>query len=146
LHQHYFSWATATMPVGSNDLLISYVYLDPTNVPSEILLQWGDGNSWEHRAFWGSNTLPWGTFGTPGLVPMGALPPAGQWTGLQVPAGQVGLAGSTVSGMAFAAYGGRATWDYAGTYSPPPSNSPASDSTFAPTVPAQRYFKIQVLQ
>ncbi len=49
LHQHYFTFATQTLPVNTGDILYAYVYLDPANPPSEIMLQWSDG-SWEHRA------------------------------------------------------------------------------------------------
>ena len=52
-HQHYFYGATATLAVGVGDTLFAYVYLDPANPPSEVMLQWNDG-SWEHRAYWGS--------------------------------------------------------------------------------------------
>src|SRR5205807_8463584 len=58
----------------------------------------------------------------------GPLPAPGQWTLLQVPASQVGLDGSTLNGMAFSQFDGRATWDYAGKTSalvtsnvPPPT-------------------------
>ena len=36
--------------------LFAYVYLDPANPPSEVMLQWNDG-SWEHRAYWGANLI-----------------------------------------------------------------------------------------
>jgi hypothetical protein len=45
---------------------------------------------------------------------MGALPAAGGWVRLEVPASLVGLQGAAVDGMAFTLYGGRATWDHAG--------------------------------
>jgi hypothetical protein len=45
---------------------------------------------------------------------MGALPAAGQWVKLAIPASAVGLEGSTLTGMGFTLYGGRATWDNAG--------------------------------
>ena len=112
-HQHYFTGATLTLPVNAGDTLIAYVYLDPANVPSEIMLQWNDG-SWEHRAYWGANSIAWGNDGTVSRHYMGALPAAGQWLRLQVPASQVGLEGSTLNGMAFTLFGGRATWDRAG--------------------------------
>jgi hypothetical protein len=112
-HQHYFYNATTTLSVAVGDTLFAYVYLDPANPPSEVMLQWYDG-SWEHRAYWGSNSLAWGVNGTVSRINMGALPPTGQWVKLAVPAAQVGLEGHTLSGMAFALYGGRATWDYAG--------------------------------
>lgn len=112
-HQHYFFNATATLAVNTGDKLIAYVYLDPANVPSEIMLQWNDG-SWEHRAYWGANNIGWGTDGTSSRRFMGALPPAGQWVRLEVPANLVGLEGRVLNGMAFTLYGGRATWDHAG--------------------------------
>jgi len=128
LHQQTFSGASDTMAVNVGDVLIAYVFIDQSNPPSEIMLQWKDNapgweQSWEHRAYWGSNDINWGTNGTSGRRWMGALPPAGGWIRLEVPASQVGLEGKTVNGMAFTLYGGRATWDRAGkvTQSSPPS-------------------------
>jgi phosphatidylethanolamine-binding protein (PEBP) family uncharacterized protein len=113
VHQHYFYNASATLAVGVGDTLFAYVYLDPANPPSEVMLQWNDG-SWEHRAYWGENQIAWGTDGSVSRRYMGALPPAGQWVRLEVPAAQVGLEGRTLNGMAYTLYDGRATWDYAG--------------------------------
>ena len=113
MHQHYFNNATATLSVGVGDTLFAYVYLDPANPPSQVMLQWYDG-TWEHRAYWGSNAIAWGIDGTASRRSMGTLPAAGQWMKLSVPASQVGLEGRTLRGMAFTLYGGRATWDYAG--------------------------------
>jgi hypothetical protein len=53
---------------------------------------------------------------------------------LEVPAGQVGLEGTIVKGMAFYAFDGRATWDEAGktsatTGTPPPDPSGAISIT-----------------
>jgi hypothetical protein len=117
-HQVYFDYATATLALGTNDTLYCWVYLDPAHTPSEVMLQWNDGSSWEHRAYWGANTLTFGTDGTAGRTNMGVLPSAGRWAQLTVPVGRVGLAGGTLSGMAFSLYGGRATFDCAGRTSP----------------------------
>jgi hypothetical protein len=113
LHQHYFDWASQTMSVSAGEALYAYVYLDPASPPSEIMLQWNDG-SWEHRAYWGDNSIPYGTTGSNSRRYMGALPASGRWVRLEVPASQVGLAGSTVRGMSFGAFNGRVTWDTAG--------------------------------
>jgi hypothetical protein len=113
LHQHFFLGAIDTLTVNTGDTLIAYVYLDPTNPPSQIMLQWNDG-SWEHRAYWGANNLPWGVDGTDSRRFMGALPATGQWVRLEVPASLVGLEGHVLNGMAFSLYDGRATWDHAG--------------------------------
>ena len=109
-HQHYFSGASVTLVVGVGDTLFTYIYLDPVNPPSEVMLQWNDG-SWEHRAYWGANLIAWGTDGTVSRRFMGALPATGPWVRLEVPAALVGLEGRTLNGMAFSLYGGRATWD-----------------------------------
>ena len=112
-HQHYFYNATATLTVNTGDKLIAYVYIDPSNLPSEVMLQWNDG-TWEHRAYWGANSIAWGVNGTNSRRFMGPVPAAGQWLRLEVPASQVGLEGRTLNGMAFTLFGGRATWDHAG--------------------------------
>lgn len=114
LHQHWFDEATQTLTVPAGHALFAYVYLDPASPPSEVMLQWNDG-TWEHRAYWGANQIPWGVDGTASRRYMGPLPPAGQWVRLQVPAALVGLEGRTLKGMAFTLYGGGATWDYAGS-------------------------------
>jgi hypothetical protein len=117
LHQHYFKDATATLTIGTGDTLYAYVYLDPNHMPDEIMLQWNDGSSWEHRAYWGANNIGYGTSGTVSRRYLGPLPAAGQWVQLKVPARQVGLEGKTVNGMGFALYNGSATWDTAGKLS-----------------------------
>jgi hypothetical protein len=117
LHEHYFNGATATLTVSSNDTLFAYVYLDPTNPPSEVMLQWDDG-SWEHRAYWGANNITYGASGTSSRYYAGPLPATGQWVLLAVPASQVGLGVNPINGMAFSQFDGRATWDAAGKASP----------------------------
>jgi hypothetical protein len=112
-HQHFFKEATATLPIDTGDTLYAYVNVDPANPPSQIMLQWNDG-TWEHRAYWGSNNIGFGTDGTASRRYMGPLPPPGQWVRLNVPASQVNLENRTLNGMAFTLYGGRATWDTAG--------------------------------
>lgn len=103
------------MTVNTGDFMVAYVYLDPVNPPSEIMLEWVDNQgSWDHRAYWGSNYITWGNNGTNSRRLMGSLPSSGGWTRLEVPAGQVGLEGQTVNGMAFTLYDGKATWDRAG--------------------------------
>ena len=114
LHEHWFTGANAALAVGSGDDLFVWVYLDPAHPPTEIMLMWHDGSSWEHRAFWGANTITYGQNGSAGRHPAGPLPPTGRWIRLSVPAAAVGLEGAAVSGMGFAQVDGRATWDAAG--------------------------------
>ena len=51
VHQHYFANASATMAVQAGDRLFTYVYLDPNNVPREVMLQWnlGGGRHWRRQ-------------------------------------------------------------------------------------------------
>ena len=55
--------ATIHTHVIAGEALFTYVYIDPANPPTEIMLNWFDGG-WEHRAYWGANTLNYGTDGT----------------------------------------------------------------------------------
>jgi YD repeat-containing protein len=118
-NQHFFKGATATLTVGSGDFLFVYVYLDPSNSPTEVMLQWNDG-AWGKAAYWGADQIAT----TPPRVYMGPLPSAGGWVRLEVPASQVALEGKTLNGMAFKQYNGRVTWDRAGKSTPPPNNPP----------------------
>jgi hypothetical protein len=114
-HQHFFSGATDTLPINQGESLYAWVYLDPANPPSEVMLQWFEPRAaWEHRAFWGSDQIAYGTSGQSSRYYMGSLPAVGQWVRLEVPASSVGLPGLSVNGMAFALYGGQATWGEAG--------------------------------
>jgi len=123
MHQHAFDRAVSVVRPGTGDVLYAYVNLDPTKPPAEVMLQFytmeNNGYaSWEHRAYWGANNLNYGTDGTASRTNMGALPTAGQWVRLHVPASAVGLEGRVVEGMAFTLYSGRAAWDSAGIFNP----------------------------
>ena len=130
-HQHYFSNATATLSIGTGDVLYAYVYLDPKAMPSEIMLQWSDG-TWDHRAYWGGDSLSYGVDGTATRRYMGPLPPAGQWVQLKVPARQVNLEGKIINGMAFTLFGGSASWDAAGLIASSTGNGTATVSLNSP--------------
>jgi len=114
LHEHSFTGASATLAIRAGDTLFAWVYLDPDHPPTEIMLAWNDGSSWEHRAYWGANAITYGQNGSAGRHRAGPLPPPGRWVQLRVPAAGVGLQGGTVSGMSFSLVDGRAAWDSAG--------------------------------
>lgn len=124
LHQHFFYNAAETFPVSTNNTLFGHVFLDPANPPAELMLQWADSTNWEHRAYWGTNKISFGTDGTASRRFMGPLPEAGKWVRLEVPASQVDLEGHTLTGMYFSLYGGRAAWDYFGVRVAPPAPAP----------------------
>jgi predicted GH43/DUF377 family glycosyl hydrolase len=120
VHNHYFQDATATLTIGTGDKLFAYVYLDPSNPPTEVMLQWksAPGNVLWDDAYWGADNMTdsWAA----NRRYMGPLPTTGQWVRLEVPASFVGLEGKTLNGMAFTLYGGQATWDRAGKVNSPP--------------------------
>src|SRR5882724_72966 len=98
LHEHFFNYASPALPVGTGEVLFAYVFVDPANPPSELMLSWNT-DGWEHRAYWGGNTINYGTDGTAGRHYVGPLPASGQWARLEVPASQVGVEGQAVTGM-----------------------------------------------
>jgi hypothetical protein len=114
LHNHYFQGATQTLTVNTGERLFAYVFIDPNNVPSELMLQWNDGSVW-YNAYWGADNIT-----SVNRTFVGPLPASGAWVRLEVPASVLGLEGKTLSGMAFNAFGGRVTWDRAGKRIPTP--------------------------
>lgn len=127
-HQHYFWDATNTLSFIQGDILYSYIYITATNVPSQIVLQfYGTGDGWNHRAYWGTDTIGWNPD-----VYLGPIPPAGQWVRLSVPVSTVQLEGKAISGMAFTMVGGSASWDSAGKYSIGPIRFPDGDGDGLP--------------
>ncbi len=114
LGQHFFTGANPPLLVGEADTLFAHVYLDAENPPKQIMLQFNDG-TWEHRAYWGENIIPWGEDGQPSRKRMGDLPAAGAWVRLEVPVADVGLAaGTKLNGWAFTQQEGTVYWDTAG--------------------------------
>ena len=128
LSQHFFTGANPGLKVGEGDKLFCYVYLDPADPPKEIMLQWNDG-SWEHRCYWGEDTIPWGGPNSPSRLPMGPLPNAGGWVRLEVEAAKVGLnPGAVINGWAFTQFGGTTYWDKAGIVTRTPQEGQGFES------------------
>jgi hypothetical protein len=127
--QHFFTEAQPPLRVGEGDKLFTYVYVDPNNPPKTIMLQWNDG-TWEHRAFWGDDLIPFGSGPqSPNHLHLGPLPKAGEWARLEVEAQRVGLApGAAINGWAFTQYDGRTYWDKAGIVTRTPQAGTGFDS------------------
>ncbi len=131
MSQHFFTGATAVLKVGEGDKLFAYVYLDPANPPKTVMLQFNDGG-WEHRAFWGEDTIAFGTGDVPGHRRMGDLPKTGEWVRLEVEAKHVGLnAGAILNGWAFTQFGGLCYWDHAGSLTQTPQDGLGFESQLA---------------
>ena len=107
---HNFTGATQTLTVKTNDILFTYAYPDPSNLTQEIFFMIRYWSNTYTCAYWGADLIA-----MPNRTCIGPMPPAGQWTCLEVPAWAVGLEGKTVNGMAFSYWSGRVTFDLTGT-------------------------------
>ena len=114
-HQHWFSSASEGLAVQPGESLFAYVFIEPEKKPETIMLQWHDGQDWEHRAFWGKDQINQGKLNSPSRQSMGELPATGRWVRLEVPASAVNLEGKTLHGMTFTLNGGQCFWSRAGT-------------------------------
>ena len=130
LHQHFFNYATTPLVVGTGDVLFAYIYLDAVNTPTQAMLSWHtDAEGWEHRAYWGANSIDYGTEGTASRRFIGALPAAGRWARLEVPAALLGVEGATITGLGFSLFDGLATWDQTGKAASTPPRAAAPSVT-----------------
>lgn len=115
--QHFFHDAAQTITLHEGDVFYTHVWLDPTNPPQTLMLQFNRGGSWDHRTFWGADKIDFGGIGNQnnGHRPVGGLPETGKWVRLEVDPAVVGLnAGDVIQGMAFTQFGGLAYWDQSG--------------------------------
>ena len=103
--------------IADGDVFYTYVFIDPENPPSQVMLQFHhEKNSWSHRAWWGKDDIPWGkeTRG-PAYFKAGELPEVGKWVRLSVTAKDLGLkAGEKLTQFAFTQFGGKVFWDQFG--------------------------------
>ncbi|MBW3596722.1 MAG: DUF1553 domain-containing protein, partial [Planctomycetes bacterium] len=128
LSQHFFTGASPGLKIGEGDKLFAYVYLDPQNPPKTVMLQFNDG-SWEHRAFWGEDLIPFGSGNQANHLAMGDLPKVGEWTRLEVDAAAVALKpGSVLNGWAFTQHDGTVYWDKAGIVTRTPQDGQSFES------------------
>jgi mono/diheme cytochrome c family protein len=126
--QHFFEGANPGLHVGEGDVLFAYVYLDPKQLPREIMLQW-NSNGWMHRAYWGENLIAFGKDNSTERLSFGKLPEAGQWVRLEVPAAKVGIApGTVINGWAFTQFDGTVYWDKAGVVTQTPQGEQSFDT------------------
>jgi hypothetical protein len=120
VHQHAFTGAQP-LELLPNDKLFVHVWLDAKDPPKSIMLEWHDGNNWEHRAYWGDDACHLaGQPDAPNHHKVGPLPKTGEWVRLEVKATAVGLApGAKVNGWAFVQSWGTAYYDRAGVQTLP---------------------------
>ncbi|MES2570906.1 MAG: PSD1 and planctomycete cytochrome C domain-containing protein [Verrucomicrobiota bacterium] len=109
--QDFFSGG-ATFTIPKDGIISVMARTDGADLPRAIMLQFHTGE-WSHRAVWGEEgVIAYGKPGTSEHYRVGALPAAGQWTQLDVPAEKVGLkAGDKIDGYAFTQFDGTVYWD-----------------------------------
>jgi hypothetical protein len=115
LHQYQFANVLKPLFLSPEDKLFIYVYLDPKDPPKSIMLQYDDG-SWEHRVYWGADKcLLAGTAKGPQHFHAGPLPPAGQWTRLEIETAELNLRPDRrIGGMGLVQFSGKAYYDKPG--------------------------------
>lgn len=127
--QDYYNQGASPFAISTGSRIFAYVFLDPTNPPEAIMLQF-HSDGWRHRAVWGNDSkIPHGELGTATKRRIGELPKVGEWVRLEFEAELVGLsAKDKVTGFAFTQYGGTVTWDYLGMEA---IVDPVTDSTLS---------------
>ncbi len=102
VHEHGFEGALDKMEIGQGDYVFVEIQTNSQSArPSEVMLQFKENGSWEHRAYWGANTINLGADGTESRKYIGSIPVYGEWCYLLIPADQIGLAGKSVDGIKF---------------------------------------------
>jgi mono/diheme cytochrome c family protein len=132
MKQRFFDNAAHKLRAGAGDTLFAYVYMNTTNPPKELMLQWHTKGGWSHRAYWGANLIDFGKDGTPERTRLGDLPAYGKWVRLDVPVEKLKLApGTEIEGWAFTQFDGTAYWDKAGIETRTPQDGQLYDSLSA---------------
>lgn len=119
VHGHRFHTAPVGFQIEPGEYLFAWVFIVPEQKPETIMLEWHDGQNWEHRAYWGDDKIGAGQPNTASRRSLGALPEAGKWVRLEVPAREVGLESKALKGMSFTLHGGQCYWHLAGALPPP---------------------------
>ena len=117
LIQHIGKGKGDPLEISDGDSLYAYVFLDPKNPPSQVMLQFHHAKGgWSHRAWWGKDDIPFGK-GTagPSHFKVGDLPETGKWVRLEVPVSDLGLkTGDALTEFAFTQFDGKVWWDQSG--------------------------------
>lgn len=118
LVQHIVDISSKPVTISDRDTLFAWVWLDPHDPPSQLMLQFHADQDWNHRAWWGEDLIPYGKGSNKtDHHRAGQLPALGKWIRLEVPATAVGLpAGKTITSLAFTQFGGTVLWDLSGRH------------------------------
>jgi hypothetical protein len=129
VHQHHFVGASTHIPAvgtfNADDLICFDGFATSGQSPSEVMIQFFAGGTWDHRAYWGPNLI-----GPPSGLPPEPTPPtpqspanfragqyalpngglAGTWQPYCVWASSINLGGQFAAGLAFTLWDGSLYW------------------------------------
>ncbi|MDA1214428.1 MAG: hypothetical protein O2955_18120, partial [Planctomycetota bacterium] len=130
---HQFVNAPIGFRIKSGEVLFADVFLDSENPPLAVMLQFHDGQSWEHRAYWGKDVFTLGQPDTESRLGAGELPETGKWVRLEIPASLLALEGRSLHGVSFSQFGGSTWWSHTGTV--PPAVTHVDELVVTETIP-----------
>ncbi|MEO1990754.1 MAG: PSD1 and planctomycete cytochrome C domain-containing protein [Pirellulales bacterium] len=117
LIQHIAVAQSNPLEIVDGDVLYAYVFIDPKNPPSQVMLQFHhEKDGWAHRAWWGKDDIPYGKGAEgPAHFQAGELPEVDTWVRLSVSVKDLGLKeGAKLTQFAFTQFGGKVFWDQFG--------------------------------
>ena len=77
LGEHYFVAAPQGLPLRVDDVLTTYVLIDPCNPPTNLGFTWSGPTGQVYGAYWGASNRQWNRTGWTHLGPGGAPSPRG---------------------------------------------------------------------
>jgi len=107
-HSLAITGATSVLPVYIGEKLVLYTLLDMCSPPTELMVRWTTTAGETHAVYWGT---PHNIGENTAWAAMGAMPSAGMWIRLEVPASLAGLEQRSITGVSIDTWDGRAWFD-----------------------------------
>jgi hypothetical protein len=104
-----------SQPVATGKDVVFYVLLNECAPPEELMIRWYNTVTGYTVTYWGT---PGRLGGESGGVNMGAMPAAGEWVRIAIPASLMGIEQSTVTRLDINYAGGQMWFDHFGTATP----------------------------
>ncbi|HEY5911682.1 MAG TPA: DUF1553 domain-containing protein [Verrucomicrobiae bacterium] len=114
LHRLFFTNAEP-LAITAGDRLLAHVYLDPTNPPRALMLEF-QADDWDHRANWGeANAIASVDDKLKDAAHAGTLPESNRWVRLEISAAKLGFRpGTRITGLGLVQLDGNVYWDQVG--------------------------------
>jgi len=108
------SCRVSAVDVPDGYLLEQYVYIDPVNIPSGLMVKFrfeSEGREGEIGVYREAEEEVFVFNNDEAVIYDGVLPETGRWEKWVIDPDDLGLKGAKITGISFAVYGGRANWD-----------------------------------